>query len=146
MLGKAGLLDMHDVFAAPRGIADEDYPAEDGRPVESHLLCHHAAQGETKHVTGLEAQAVEMPSVWLAISPTVSGTTLPDDRPSLALSNKITSRSLARGSVTAGSQLSSVPVKCCRHGGVNLDPHRSGGRRIVPCLTRRTWSEHQGCW
>ena len=95
MLGKAGLLDMHDVFAAPRGSADEDYPAEVGRPVESHLLRHHAAQGETKHVTGLEAQAVEMPSAWLAISATVSGT-LPDDRPSLALSNKITSRSLAR--------------------------------------------------
>src|SRR5277367_6128024 len=57
----------------------------------------------------------------VAISRIVSGT-LPDDRPSPAFSNRITSRSHASGSVTAGSQLSSVPVKCWRHSSGSFDP------------------------
>src|SRR2546426_3540823 len=46
-----------------------------------------------------------------AMPATVSGT-LPLERPSPALSNRMTSRPVASGSITAGSQLSSVPVKC----------------------------------
>src|ERR1700722_17120429 len=46
----------------------------------------------------------------------------PLDRPRPAFSNRITSRSIASGSVTAGSQLSSVPVKCCRHSSGSCDP------------------------
>jgi len=43
-----------------------------------------------------------------------------------ALSNKMSSRPDARTSVTAGSQLSSVPVKCCRQmsGGAAPPPKR----------------------
>ena len=43
-----------------------------------------------------------------------------------ALSNKMSSRPDARMSVTAGSQLSSVPVKCCRQmrGGAAPPPKR----------------------
>ena len=37
------------------------------------------------------------------------------EAPTPALSKRITSRDSARASATAGSQLSSVPVKCCRH-------------------------------
>src|ERR1043165_1079957 len=37
-----------------------------------------------------------------------------EDRPSPALSKRITSRSSASGSTTDGSQLSRVPVKCCK--------------------------------
>src|SRR5882757_5166354 len=48
--------------------------------------------------------------------------TEPLDRPRPAFSNRITSRSIASGSVTAGSQLSSVPVKCCRHSSGSFDP------------------------
>src|SRR5271156_3572769 len=48
--------------------------------------------------------------------------TEPLDRPRPALSNRITSRSIASGSVTAGSQLSSVPVKCCKHRSGSFDP------------------------
>jgi hypothetical protein len=42
MLGEAGLLKMHDVFAAPRCRADENHPAEERRSIERHLLRHHA--------------------------------------------------------------------------------------------------------
>src|SRR5215204_5980272 len=49
-----------------------------------------------------------------AIPATVAGT-LPADRPTPALLNRITSRADASGSVTAGSQFSRVPMKCCRH-------------------------------
>jgi hypothetical protein len=48
-----------------------------------------------------------------AMATTVGGTS-PPERPRPALSYRMTSRPAASGSVTAGSQLSSVPVKCCR--------------------------------
>src|SRR5271154_497996 len=51
---------------------------------------------------------------WLAIPATGVGTE-PADLPIPALSNKIISLPRASGSVTAASQLSRVPVKCCRH-------------------------------
>ena len=52
--------------------------------------------------------------------------TSPVERPTPALSNKITSRLPASWSVTAGSQLSRVPVKCCRKtsGGAAPPPKR----------------------
>ena len=61
-----------------------------------------------------------------AIPATVVGT-LPVDRPIPALSNRMTSRPPPSGSVTAGSQLSYVPVKCCR---------QSRGRRGPPPIRR----------
>src|ERR1700728_18922 len=57
--------------------------------------------------------------------------TVPLDRPTPAFSNRITSRPAASGSVTAGSQLSSVPVKCCRHRSGSFDPEPK--RRYAYC-------------
>ena len=65
-----------------------------------------------------------------AIPAIVAGTS-PVERPTPALSNRMTSLPEASGSVTAESQLSSVPVKCCRQS--------NGSCRAVaePPVTRR---------
>ena len=60
-------------------------------------------------------------STCVAIGRTVWGT-VPVERPMPALSNRMTSRPDASGSVTAGSQLSNVPVKCWRHSRGKLGP------------------------
>src|SRR5271156_1119110 len=65
--------------------------------------------------------------------------TEPLDRPRPAFSNRITSRSIASGSVTAGSQLSSVPVKCCKHSSGRFDPepNRRYAYRSFPAWINR---------
>jgi hypothetical protein len=59
MPGKVGLLEVHDVLATPRRRAHENHPAENRRPIDRHLLRHHAAQGKSKDVADLKAKAIE---------------------------------------------------------------------------------------
>src|SRR5262249_8976916 len=73
-----------------------------------------------------------------AIPPTVMDT-LPVDRPTPALSNKMTSRPVASGSVTAGSQLSRVPVKCWRNSNGRAGPLPKRRNAYVSFLPRRNW-------
>src|SRR5262245_49774068 len=69
---------------------------------------------------------------------TVVGT-VPVDRPMPALSNRTTSRFDASGSVTAGSQLSSVPVKCWRQISGRLIPPPRRRYAYVPRRPCRNW-------
>src|SRR5271163_490037 len=85
----------------------------------------------TSHVVNFNAST----KAWACVDiPAMVVGTEPLDRPRPAFSNKIASRSIASGSVTAGSQLSSVPVKCCRHsnGGFDPEPKRRYAYRSFP--------------
>ena len=78
-------------------------------------------------------------SACAAIPSTASGT-LPVERPMPALSNRMTSRPHARASVTAGSQLSSVPVKCCRKTrGCEAPPPKRRYAYVSFCTSFCTW-------
>jgi len=59
MFGEARLIEVHDVLAASRRRAHEDYSAKDRGTIQRHLLRDHAAEREAENVDGREAKPVQ---------------------------------------------------------------------------------------
>src|SRR5262249_35119469 len=113
-LRQARLLKMHDVLAGAGRCSDRDHPTQGRRALQHHLLRDHATERIAQKDARPYPETVEEHRERAAIQAVVVGTE-PRDRPTPAFSNMMSSRPLASGSVTAGSQLSIVPVKCCKH-------------------------------
>jgi len=78
------------------------------------LLGDHSTEGVAEDIQTFQAKCIDDARACAAMPDMFSGT-WPVERPRPALSKRMTSRPTASGSVTEGSQLSKVPVKCWRH-------------------------------
>ena len=59
MFREPRLFEVHDVFTAARGSADQDQAPKDHRNVQHHLLGDHSAKRESEHVARPHAETIE---------------------------------------------------------------------------------------
>jgi hypothetical protein len=100
----------HALAAAGAGADQDQAPDEVGR-LKGDLLRDKAVDRKAEHIDLPQPQRLMKETALAAICSQEVGTS-PEVLETLALLNRTTSRSVARPSVTAGSQRSIVPVKC----------------------------------
>ena len=133
-----GFFQVHDVLATAGCRADEDHAAETGWSVERDLLRDHAAQGESEHIATLETDAIQERHSVLRHA----GDGLRDRAGRTTDTGIVEEDDFSPGCEGVGhrrSQLSSVPVKCCRHRSGRPGPAPNRRKAYVSDPTLTNW-------